>query len=272
MFFDKVDVIKDEHLYHSRWAGLDYCFAKLNLINYLERGRVNIFMDADSIVNNGNGFDDFVREANTEGMVFGSYEYTNRNERMVWGCHMDSYSHFFVFQPYEVYIKALSSYIMGFAGDFVPYSIIPLYLEFLERGECYENWRGGVPDELIWQIYVNKIRPSILNPGFHKNRINQRINYPYIFFTVPPYNYSYEQLFTPFFLTGAGDFPKKLREMLDNRMYYISTELSAPFGCLYHKKSDFSLLETYYEGRGRVIQEYYKKNGWDRIKSRNYEV
>jgi len=260
-YFDKTAVISESHLFHNRWAGLDYCYAKLNMFNYFEPGTVNIFMDADSLVNNAHGFNSFVDEARRCGLIFGSYLYTNRDEILDWGCHIGSYWRFFKFEPYNIYAKAVSSYIMGFAEDFKPSSIIPLYLTFLENRECYANWLGGVPDELIWEIYCNTVHPYVMSEEFHRNRIHQRIYSEGVFFAVPPYKYNKDELFSYFFLTSSGDFPKVFRSIMDARIYGISQAMGMPFGCLYHKKSDFSLLEGYYEGRGRVIQDFYEKRG-----------
>lgn len=260
--FDKVEVIQDEHLYHSKKLGLDKCFAKLNFFNYLEGDGVNIFIDVDSLVNNSFGLKEFAEQGFRNGLWFYNIRTATKNEEMAWGGWLSTYGRYFDFKQGQRYVTAVSSYLMAIDCSFKPYSVIDLYFDYISQNNHHHQWQGNVPDELIWQIYANRNEISIINNEINKEYYETpENNFCYAF----PGNskIDYNDFINKGVITYYGELTRKNQELFNNRIIQISEKVGVPYGTLYHKKNQFGLLDGYFNNRGKLIDDKFNRNNKD---------
>jgi hypothetical protein len=80
---------------------------------------------------------------------------------MTWGSRMTNYSQFFEIDAYTNYITAVSSYMVAFDTTISFDGVFDTYFQFKKEAASlkhkYNAWQNSIPDELIWQIHMNRI-------------------------------------------------------------------------------------------------------------------
>lgn len=238
--FDKVEVISNEHLFSDFRHGIDSCYAKLNFWRYGEPRGVNIFLDADTLATGSAPLSDFISAAEKYGVAFRApISRGTQDARMEWGEPVYAYKNFFKVEPYKKYITAVSSYIMAWDYYFTMEGLVETYKEFRRQGRYYANWQNNVPDELILQIYLNRI-------GYDGEGV-EGVCYPIG---------HGEGVFTTYY--GEMRRPDIVR--WDNWLTDNSRITGIPVGTYYMKKGLFGVNESLFLNRIKLFDEVYNRN------------